>query len=116
MSKGCALRLALPIYLFNRPRFNNCKSPFGPRANASRDWRCWRGLVLELRVRQDRTGALQGLLNLNERGIAAKRPHSATKLHPAQAVGPNAEPMRTLLLRYHIAVRPVLELNRTKSG
>ncbi len=97
MSKGCALRLALPIYFFN----------VHVLTIANR---------LELRVRQDRTGALQGLLNLNERGIAAKRPHSATKLHPAQAVGPNAEAMRTILLRYHIAVCPVLELNRTKSG
>ena len=33
-------------------------------------------------------------------------------LQPAGRVGPYRPPVRTLLLRYHIAVRRVLELNR----
>jgi hypothetical protein len=36
----------------------------------------------------------------------------ATTFHPAQIVGPNAEETRALSLRYHIAVCPVMGLNR----
>ncbi len=84
------------VHLFSCSRFNKLQPPLDRARNAVRD--C----------------ADKVRLALSERGqVSPAITHGATKCQRAQGAGPHAEPMRTLLLRYHIAVCPVSGLNRT---